>query len=128
MIKYINNKNKIPLINKFLSYFYPQKFIDYKDRSIYIKSSIFESDESFLYRYKVIEDTSSYKNHVYIFKDIGLYFNRKTSALTLSYVLTKINFNFSYDDTYTSIQANIGPTFVNNIIHKLYYKFLASIV
>ena len=126
MIKYINNKNKIPLINKFLSYFYPQKFIDYKDRSIYIKSSIFESDESFLYKYKVIEDTSLYKNHVYIFKDIGLYFNRKTSALALSYVLTKINFNFSSDDT--SIQANIGPTIVNNIIHKVYYKFLESIV
>ena len=126
MIKYINTKNKIPLINKFLSYFYPQKFIDYKDRSIYIKSSIFESDESFLYKYKVIEDTSLYKNHVYIFKDIGLYFNRKTSALALSYVLTKINFNFSSDDT--SIQANIGPTIVNNIIHKVYYKFLESIV
>ena len=126
MIKYINNKNKIPLINKFLSYFYPQKFIDYKDRSIYIKSSIFESDESFLYKYKVIEDTSSYKNHVYVFKDTGLFFNRKASALTLSYVLTKINFNFSSDDT--SIQANIGPTIVNNIIHKVCYKFLESIV
>lgn len=126
MINYINNKNKIPLINKFLSYFYPQKFIDYKNKTIYIKSSIFTVDESFLYKYKVIDDTSSYENHVYIFKDTGLFFNRKTSALALSYVLTKINFKFSPDDA--SIQANIGPTIVNNIIHKVYYKFLETIV
>jgi len=67
MAEYINNKNKIPLFNKFLSYFYPQKFIEYNEKNIYIKSSISSKDERFLYKYKVIEDTSIYNNHVYIF-------------------------------------------------------------
>ncbi len=124
MIKYINNKNKIPLFNKFLSYFYPQKFIEYNGKTIYIKSSIVSKDERFLYEYKVIDDISIYNNHVYIFKDTGLFFNRKTSALALSYVLVKINFRFDTDQCV--MQANIGPTTLSNVIHKMYYKLLES--
>ena len=122
MAKYINNRNKIPLFNKFLSYFYPQKFIEYKNKDIYVSSSIFSNDEKFLYKYKVIEDTSIYENHVYVFENICLLFNRKTSTLALNSVLVKIDFDYMKDNCI--LKANIGSTWLSNIVHKTYYKFL----
>lgn len=126
MAKYINNRNKIPLFNKFLSYFYPQKFTEYKNKDIYVSSSIFSNDEKFLYKYKVIEDTSIYENHVYVFENTGLLFNRKTSTSVLNYVLVKINFNYMKDNCI--LKVNIGPTWLSNIVHKTYYKFLESFI
>ena len=121
----IKKVNRISIITKIKSYFVPQKFTHYRHNDIYIKSTIF--GERFLYRSLIVCDTSIYNNHVFEFIDTGIDYNRMIENITLSRALYNSCFYIQKPNINDILLANVGPTYLSNILYKYYYKMLKNL-